>query len=363
MKKHQRSITILITLILLLISTNVYAANVSITNVELEEKSENASINNDATYNGLEINTDIHFTLKDDYVKYKITIENKDDEEYKIETNSNDNSEYLEYSYENADIIPANSTKDIYMTITYTKLVSDSKYTNNNYTEEHEETFTLKNENNEIVETTVENPKTGSITNILTIIVTLLSIVLITILILIKKKTLFKYEASILAIAMLVSPLIVNSLETASLKINSKVEFDYLNDTFCFTNVYAYDESDTYREYDDVYIPYRKGMTYKDFFEYILENKREDYFKYGYEEYEYGKAYIINIGPVEFAKVYWEVNKTNVLNDETNLNSINDLLGETELNYYISTIRNLDETQAIQSSTKGCIWSYTRRLL
>ncbi len=85
------------------INNNVYAANVKITNVELDSKSDTVTINKDATFNGLEVDTDVHFMMKDDFVKYKITLTNNDNESYKIASNTNNNSDYVEYIYENVD--------------------------------------------------------------------------------------------------------------------------------------------------------------------------------------------------------------------------------------------------------------------
>ena len=251
----------IIALSIFFINSNVYAANVKITNVELDSKSDDAVINKDATFSGLEVDTDVHFMMKDDFVKYKITITNNDNEDYKIVSNTNNNSDYVEYTYENVDDIKANSTETIYMTIKYKKLVEDDKYTNNKYSENNVETLTLNNTSGE----KVNNPSTFSNTSevILFVGIVLMLCGMGAILIKGKKKTILP----IILLGVISIPIVCNATGLIELKVNSKVDFDYANNKFCF-------------DYQDEEYYFREGMTFGDFFasEYFDTNTDADRF-------------------------------------------------------------------------------------
>ena len=230
------------------ISNNVYAANVKITNVELDSKSDTVTINKDATFNGLEVDTDVHFMMKDDYVKYKITITNNDNEDYKIVSNTNNNSDYVEYTYENVEDIKANSTEIIYMTIRYKNLVEDDKYDDNNkYSESNVETLTLNNMSGE----KVNNPSTFSNTSEVILFVGIVLMLCGMGVILIKGKK--KNILPIIILGVILIPMVCNATGLVELKVNSKVDFDYANDKFCF-------------KYPDGVYYFREGMTFDDFF-------------------------------------------------------------------------------------------------
>ena len=259
----------IIVLSIFFINSNVYAANVKITNVELDSKSDTVTINKDATFNGLEVDTDVHFMMKDDFVKYKITLTNNDNESYKIASNTNNNSDYVEYIYENVDEINANSTETIYMTIKYKKLVEDDKYDNDNkYSENNVETITLSNEAGELVK--VDNPSTFSNTSDIILFV---GIVLLSCgigVILIKGKR--AHILSIILLGVISIPIVCNATGLIELKVNSKVDFDYANSEFCFAG------SDKFYYYN-----YRNGMTFSDFFvsDYFDEETDGSTFHYG----------------------------------------------------------------------------------
>ena len=237
---------IMFSLSIFFISNNVYAANVKITNVELDSKSDDAVINKDATFSGLEVDTDVHFMMKDDFVKYKITITNSDNEDYKIVSNTNNNSDYVEYTYENVEDIKANSTEIIYMTIKYKNLVEGDKYDDNNkYSESNVETLTLNNMSGEIV----NNPSTFSNTSEVILFVGIILMLSGMGVILIKGKK--KNILPIILLGIVLIPIVCNATGLVELKVNSKVDFDYANDKFCVSGKLLY---------------FREGMTFNDFF-------------------------------------------------------------------------------------------------
>ena len=248
----------IIALSVFFISNNVYAANVKITNVELDSKSDDAVINKDATFSGLEVDTDVHFMMKDDFVKYKITITNNDNEDYKIVSNTNNNSDYVEYTYENVEDIKANSTETIYMTIRYKNLVEDDKYDDNNkYSESNVETLTLNNMFGE----KVNNPSTFSNTSEVILFVGIVLMLCGMGVILIKGKK--KNILPIILLGIVLIPIACNATGLIELKVNSKVDFDYANDKFCV-------------EGSDKLFSYREGMTFNDFFVSELFDEESD---------------------------------------------------------------------------------------
>ena len=76
MKKYFNLLLIIVLFGIFLIP-NVFADNkVFIKSIDLVEKSDNTTINSDPKFNNLEMNFDVAFKSKDDYVKYKVVISN-----------------------------------------------------------------------------------------------------------------------------------------------------------------------------------------------------------------------------------------------------------------------------------------------
>ena len=118
--------------------SNVYAAeNVSIESITLDSKSDNAEEINDASYEALSIKFNIKFYEVDDYVKYKIIINNSTNMDYEMSENKS-NSEYIKYEYSYDDentIIEKNKKSIIYITIKYNKGVSKELFMDGTFTE------------------------------------------------------------------------------------------------------------------------------------------------------------------------------------------------------------------------------------
>ena len=106
----------LFTIILFLVGIIKVSAdeNIAITDVNLEEKSEYVIINEEVSVDNNKITSNVVFYDEGDYVIYKLTIKNNDNQDYKIEDILDDNtSEYLsfEYSYDDG-VLKAKSSKD-----------------------------------------------------------------------------------------------------------------------------------------------------------------------------------------------------------------------------------------------------------
>lgn len=190
MKKIIKNISRVIFSLLLIVSIfgafSVYAADVifQITGISVKEKSDKVTVN-DVSLSGGSINNDIVFTEKDDYITYDITIKNVSDDDYTIKSITDDNdSEYLEYTYDNLANVKVNKgeSKTFELTITYKQETSDLTITDKavslTLTYEKEDgttgTETITNDDNngtttpddtnttgEVKGATITNPKTG----------------------------------------------------------------------------------------------------------------------------------------------------------------------------------------------------------
>ena len=171
MKKVLKNISRVLFSLLLVVSifgvVNVLADQIvlKITKVEIKEKSNDVTVN-DVSITGDSLNNNITFTEKGEYIKYEITIKNTLDQEVTIKNISDDNdSIYLEYTYDNLSNVKLNSNqeKTFELQIKYIKETNDNLVTNKSvkFNIEYEKedgttsTETITNTNNII------NPKTG----------------------------------------------------------------------------------------------------------------------------------------------------------------------------------------------------------
>ena len=154
MKIKKLLLCISFVLIMFLSTTNVYASGgVTIKSIDLVDKSINTAEASKAKANGLSMDFDLKFKEVNDYAKYKIVVENKDNKDYKISVDSNfENSKYISYKYDNADILKANSDTEFYVTVTYNKKLDESNYVDGKYSEKNSAVLKLSDG--------VNNPKT-----------------------------------------------------------------------------------------------------------------------------------------------------------------------------------------------------------
>ena len=118
MKKVIKNISRVLFSLLLIFSifsiVNVLAeeAIFQITNISVKEKSDKVTVN-DVSISGGELNNDIEFTDLNDYIKYDITIKNVSNDTYTIKSISdNNNSNYLEYTYDDLSNVKLNSSEE-----------------------------------------------------------------------------------------------------------------------------------------------------------------------------------------------------------------------------------------------------------
>lgn len=192
--------------------TNVYASDgVTIKSIDLVDKSINTTEASKAKANGLSMDFDLKFKEVNDYAKYKIVVENKDSKDYKISVDSNfENSKYISYKYDNADILKANSDTEFYVTVTYNKKLDESNYVDGKYSEKNSAVLKLSDG--------VNNPKTFNNSWALIILV----VMCVTLIFLFKNKK--NRGLNVLVLFSLLSvPLFVKAIDYLKITVNSNV--------------------------------------------------------------------------------------------------------------------------------------------
>ena len=134
--------------------------NISIEKIELVENN-NVEVNEEISYEGLDLETSLRFFDVGDFVTYKVTLKNNDNRNYSI--NGIDIKSEMEYFSLESDskgvILYAGKTEDVFITIKYKKHITNdiTLLSNNTYQEASKISMSfLLEEYNEIV-----NPKTG----------------------------------------------------------------------------------------------------------------------------------------------------------------------------------------------------------
>ena len=199
-------------LIMFLSTTNVYASGgVTIKSIDLVDKSINTTEASKARANGLIMDFDLKFKEVNDYAKYKIVVENKDNKDYKISVDSNfENSKYISYKYDNADILKANSDTEFYVTVTYNKKLDESNYVDGKYSEKNSAVLKLSDG--------VNNPKTFNNSWSLIILV----VMCVTLIFLFRNKK--NRGLNVLVLFSLLSvPLFVKAIDYLKITVNSNV--------------------------------------------------------------------------------------------------------------------------------------------
>ncbi len=214
MKKSKILLYFSIIFLMFLSTTNVYASeNVKIKSIDLVDKSVNATETSKATFNGLTMNFNIRFLSVDDYAKYKIVVENKENKDYNISVDSEfNNSKYITYEYEKTDSLKANSESEFYVTVSYKNEVSDSDFSNGKYNEKNSAVLKLSDES-------VSNPVTSN--DMIMIIISLLIITCILLFLFSSKKN--KKVNVLILLGLLSIPLFVKAIDYLKITVNSNV--------------------------------------------------------------------------------------------------------------------------------------------
>ncbi len=224
-----KKIIYLFLLSLLWLPIAIAKGNVEITNVTEEEIIGTTEVIGNPTFNDLTVSFNARFKNQGDSIKYKITITNKDDKEYKI----NDNieffqpSEYIKYEFEfdnDNKVVEKNSNKVFYVKLTYQNEIpyerpiiekkEESKVTS-------EEKYTEQNQLIFYLEANDENPNTESNFKI-SAFVGILIVSVSALIILLKRKK--KKIIAVLLLGLLLIPLTLNALERLKTTVNTTIE-------------------------------------------------------------------------------------------------------------------------------------------
>ena len=208
-----------ITLLLLsfFIVPNVYAVNgVSIESVTLASKTETTQELLEPSINGLKVNIKAKFGLVNDYIKYKVVIDNPTYTDYKILENTQSSNEYIKYEFNSDDgnnIAEKRKKSTVIVTITYIKEVPDDLLVNGSFIESNDLVLNF-GENNPA------NPNTKR--NIIISIIGILIVIFISLLSYIYQNR--KNHLVLILLILLLIPLSVKALEKLQMKVNSEIQ-------------------------------------------------------------------------------------------------------------------------------------------
>ena len=206
----------LLFILFLLIPFMVKAQDVKIKEVELVDKTDGIEAEEKPEFENLKINFNLNFSKVDEFVKYKVIVENSADKDYEIDdTTSFSDGEYIKYefSYDGEKIVKSKGTKEFFITISYNKRVPLSEYVDGKFKEKNSMTINLSNETEE------KNPYTATLPYIV-VILAIISIILFVIA--------FKMKRSLmLTMAILFfMPAVIFALEKISIAIEANIEIE-----------------------------------------------------------------------------------------------------------------------------------------
>ena len=159
---------------------NAEEKDIKIKSIELVEKTETTEEISKPTYEGLKIDFNLKFKELNDNAKYKVTISNTSNKEYKINDQKTEftKEEFINYDFnfeEGSNIIKPNTEKTMYITITYFKKVEDNLFVDGVYKNDNYMNLSFSTEQ---VSNNIKNPKTGleGILYVISLIVLLIKI-------------------------------------------------------------------------------------------------------------------------------------------------------------------------------------------
>ena len=242
MKKSKIFLCFSIICLMFLSITNVYAAdNVKIKSVELIDKSVNTTETSDATFEGLTMNFNLNFSDVGDYAKYKVTVENNENKDYKVLIDSNfGNSKYITYDYVKTDNLKANSDSEFYVTVLYKNEVDESSFSDGKYIEKNSAVLKLD-------DGSISNPLTSN--NEIILVVGLL-IITVGLFVLFKNKINKNINFMVLFITLSI-PLFVKAIDSLKITVNSNIEIE--KKYFVAYEDYRYIKASELKDYDLTY--------------------------------------------------------------------------------------------------------------
>ena len=226
--------------------------DVSIVDASVLEKSEHAVELEKITYDQLSLSFKLSFQEVNDYIRYKVIVQNNSNKDYEIkkETDGFQNSEFFLYQFDfegDSSVVKAHTSKTLYLTARYMKEIDSSLYEDGKFVEKNQMKINLANDN------IPTNPYTG-----IPYIVILVGAVaaFIGFVISINNRRFLKclYGAFILSVISI--PFIGYALELLELEVNSEIEVVGTHE-FCYYNP---DNTPRYQ-----YFEYTPGMTMSEY--------------------------------------------------------------------------------------------------
>ncbi len=214
-------------LFLVLIPFSVQAKDIEVTNVEVLEKNHYVSEVNSPSINEDKIDFNLKFEDYEQYITYKITINNNSYYDYTYEINKKDESIIKYEILDEENKINYSSTKDIVLKVWYKEEINEELYNDNKYN--IEDKIELKFSGPEItsvdtieeLKKAIENPETGAFFSIIIALIVLI----ISIIVYKKAKSLSKFKHFIWLI-LLVPVIVLASSNTISIYLNFNIELD-----------------------------------------------------------------------------------------------------------------------------------------
>ena len=136
----KKIICIILIILSIFIVPNVNASSsISVESVTLDSKSETTQELQQPSVDGLNVSIKAKFGVVNDYIKYKVIINNPTYTDYKIMENSKESSnEYIKYNYTYDDgnnVAEKNSKTIVFVTISYIKEVPDDLLVDGSFVE------------------------------------------------------------------------------------------------------------------------------------------------------------------------------------------------------------------------------------
>ena len=249
-----------------------------IKDIGLEELAGSAKEVSEASIEDKNIVLDLAMAKVGDNAKYEVEIQNDSDEDYELSDNSiTSNSEYITYSFESTDesnIIKANSSKKVYLKVSYSKEVPEEAYTSNIYKENKTMVVNLSSNNEEAtqpeeVDTKEEDPveeeptkEVIKVPDTWQVSYSIVMIILAIIMIIIHeyyKKERINISLFLIIASLLLVPISVEAICKCELSIESNVKIVkeltaciYINDTPCGPERYSVSTKGTFTYTSDM---------------------------------------------------------------------------------------------------------------
>ena len=228
--------------------------NVHITAAEVVEKSDDTVELEKITFEGLALNYKISFQNVNDYIRYKVTIQNDSNKDYEISDNISElqNSDYFLYQFhfdEGSNIVKAHSSKNVYLTARYMKEINSSLYENGKFVEVKQMKINFANDSIK------SNPSTN---NMIVFILIGAIAAMIGLGIALNNRGYLRAVYGVFVLGVLFIPFIGYALDALTLEVNSEIEVLYTPE-FCY-----YDER---QDSPYQYFEYTPGITMSEYLE------------------------------------------------------------------------------------------------